>query len=441
MNGEPGKIKKLIFTPEMRIFWVSVPFLAVAAGLGFVKLPLALAFLELVLLAAVAGLSFWNSLRLGATNSDARLEKDELRSILAGLQDALLAYDGNFRITFFNPAAESLFGLKASWVLGKPVHPGDAEKPELRLLVQVLYPSLAPTFVLRSRTGEYPQVADVNFDSPILNLRVITSPVADEKGQLQGFVKMVRDRTREISLIKSKNEFVTVASHQLRTPITEVNWALQTINEDQSLSEGNKEIAGNALRSAKKLQTIVEDLLNVSRIEEGRFGYNFGSGDLVDYLDKILAEAMPQVQRAGLKLYFDRPQGALPQVQFDPQKLSMVLSNLMDNAIRYNVPNGQITVGAHQMPDGPYVEVSVKDTGIGVPADQVEKLFNKFFRADNAVKSQTEGTGMGLYIAKNIIQAHGGRMWAESVLDRGTTFHFTLPTDPSLVPTQEVALE
>ncbi len=427
--------------PEMRGFWMFLPFVLILAILDFMYMPAALAGISTLLLLAVAGVSLANSLKLAGASYDTKIEKSELKSIIAGLQDALVAYDQNFRITFFNPAAESLFGLKADWVMGKPVHPADVEKPELRLLVQVLYPSLAPTLVLRSKTGEYPQVADLAFDSPILDLRVATSPIADEAGRLLGFVKIVRDRTREITLIKSKNEFVTVASHQLRTPITEVNWALQSIAEDKGLSPENKEVAQNALRAAKKLQTIVEDLLNVSRIEEGRFGYNFIQTDLAAYLEKLLAEAMPQVERTGLKLYFDRPKETLPPVALDAQKMSMVVANLLDNATRYNVPNGQITVGVRQVAEGPYLEVSVKDTGIGIPPDQVGKLFAKFFRADNAVHSQADGTGMGLYIAKNIVQAHGGRIWAESELNRGTTFRFTLPTDPSLVPTQEVALE
>ena len=119
----------------------------------------------------------------------------------------------------------------------------------------------------------------------------------------------------------------------------------------------------------------------------------------------------------------------------------MVLSNLVDNAIRYNVPNGQIVVTLEKVADQPYVEVRVKDTGIGLPAEEMEKLFSKFFRASNAVKFQADGSGLGLYIARNIIQAHGGQIWAESELNRGTTVHFTIPTDPSLVPQKEVALE
>ena len=116
----------------------------------------------------------------------------------------------------------------------------------------------------------------------------------------------------------------------------------------------------------------------------------------------------------------------------------MAVSNLIDNAIRYNVENGSVTVSVKQLSDGPYVEVVITDTGIGIPPQDMSKVFSKFFRAENVLRRETEGSGLGLYITKNIIDRHGGTIWAESVIDRGTTFHFTLPTDPKLIPQKEV---
>jgi signal transduction histidine kinase len=148
---------------------------------------------------------------------------------------------------------------------------------------------------------------------------------------------------------------------------------------------------------------------------------------------------MPQVQHAGLKLYFERPQEALPPVTIDAQKLSMVLGNLADNAVRYNVQSGQITVRARRNEDSRFAEVSVKDSGIGIPLDEINSIFSKFFRASNAVKFKTDGSGLGLWIARNIVRAHGGEMWAESEVNRGTTFFFTLPVDPTITPTVDGA--
>ncbi len=364
----------------------------------------------------------------------------EFESILNGLSDPLILYDQNFRILFFNPAAEDLFKIKASSILGKSLQPQEAERSELRVLVQVLFPSLAPVMVPRSPSGVWPQVVDISFTEPNLDLRVTTSRIEMDPGQPARFLKIIRDRTREIGLVKTKSDFVTVASHQLKTPITNIQWALETLSEDTTLSDPNQEIVRNAVEAARLLAKIVEDLLSSARIEEGRFGYHFERADLTAFLNQILNQALPQARRAGMRIYFKQPPGPLPMVAIDPQKLSLAVTNILENAIRYNVKNGEVIIGIEQPHDKPFLQVSAKDTGIGIPAEEIPKLFSKFFRAENAVKFQTEGTGLGLYIAKNIIQAHGGRIWAESEVNRGSTFYFTLPTDPQLVPQVEIPM-
>jgi two-component system sensor histidine kinase VicK len=136
-------------------------------------------------------------------------------------------------------------------------------------------------------------------------------------------------------------------------------------------------------------------------------------------------------------MYFDRPKDALPHVMIDGKRLSIALTNFLENAIKYNIENGEVIVRVDQVPGKPFVEVSIKDTGIGIPPESIDKLFKKFYRAENAVASQTEGSGLGLYMAKGIVNAHGGEVWAESEVGRGTIMHFTLPTDPNLIPKHE----
>lgn len=427
--------------PEMRAFWLFLPFLLAIVAVDIILLPFPWQFLTGGLLLVMGAIVLFTSARSAELNQEAQLEKNKLKGIVLGLEDAIVVYDQNLTPSFWNSAAETLFGLKAEEVIGRRLAPQDVENPKTRLLAQVMFPSLAPVVMPRSKPGEYPQITELSFTDPVLELRLVTAPIADDRGKLLGFMKIIRDRTREITLIRAKTEFITVASHQLRTPITEVNWALESLSQDESLNDATRELVKKTLASSRKLLNIVEDLLNTSKIEEGRFGYNFEPVDIVPFLDKILSEAMPQVERSGLKLYFDRPKEKLPELTLDPGKLSMVVSNLVDNAVRYNVQGGQITVKAAPLPDKPFVEVSVKDTGIGVPAEEVPKVFTKFFRSSNALKFETEGSGMGLYIARNIIRAHGGEMWAESELNRGSTFYFILPTDPSLVPRKEIAVE
>jgi len=212
---------------------------------------------------------------------------------------------------------------------------------------------------------------------------------------------------------------------------------LPSLARAAGLGPDDKAIVENAAAASRGLLRRIEDLLNISKMEEGQFGYKFEDTDIVDFIGKVLADIIPATKKAGVKLFFDRPTGELPHVSIDPKQLSLALVDLLENAIRYNVANGEVIVKVDVMPGKPFLEVSVKDTGIGIPPESMEKLFAKFYRADNAMKSQTEGSGLGLYIAKNIISAHGGEIWVESELNRGTTIHFTLPTDLNLLPRRE----
>ncbi|MBI4085731.1 MAG: PAS domain-containing sensor histidine kinase [Candidatus Liptonbacteria bacterium] len=379
------------------------------------------------------------------------VETNELERVIWSIDDGIVVYDQDFRILFFNPAAEKLFKMSADSIIGKSLQAREAEKPELRVLVQTLFPSLAPVMISRSPAGTWPQVVDISFTEPTLEFRVTTSPLGGaesglrlaegslrpaESGQAK-FLKVIRDRTRETAILKSKEEFLTIASHQLKTPITQISWALEALNGDKELSEANKEIVKGAFSASRILLKIVEDFLNISKIEEGKFGYRFEPADITVFLNQILSQSLSQASRAGVRLYFDPPQAQLPMVNIDAPKLSLAVVNLLENAIRYNMKDGEVIVKVEPVADKPFLKVSVKDTGIGVASEALEKLFTKFFRAENAVKFQTEGTGLGLYIAKNIVQAHGGEIWAESELNRGTVIYFTLPTDPKLVPQRE----
>ena len=427
--------------PELRIIWALLPLLAAVFVISYGSLPAFLNVIQGGLLLASGAAFFVGVYRTAQAERKNSAERSEFKNIIFNLEDALVVYDESFEILFFNPAAEKLFKTNSDLVLGRQLQPQDIEKPAFRLLVQIIFPSLAPSVVSRSKAGEYPQIVDLSFTEPTLELRVTTSPINDDSGKLLGFVKIIHDRTRELSLIKSKNEFLTVASHQLRTPVTDITWAVEELSKDATLNENSRSLVENTKIATRELLKIIEDLLNIARIEEGHFGYHFESADIVEFVNKILAQVAPIARKSGIKVYFDRPKESLPVVTIDFQKLSLALDNLLGNAIRYNVENGEVIVKVDKVLNQPFLEVSVKDTGIGIPADDISKLFGKFFRAENALKSQTAGSGLGLYIAKNIIQSHGGRVWAESELNRGSVFHFTLPTDPRLIPQHEVATE
>jgi two-component system sensor histidine kinase VicK len=423
----------------MKPFWFFLPFFAALIAINAIYLPGAWFLATLIVLTLLGLIILVNNLRLARSNLEIKVERNELGSIISNLYDGVIAYDSNFKILIFNKAAGQIFNIPESQVIGQSFSPERGNESGFKLLVQVIFPSLAPVVIRRSETGDYPQVVDLSMENPRAELRVTTDKIMDPAGRLLGFVKLVHDRTRELDLLRSKTEFIGVASHQLRTPLTGVNWALESLAKNQeNLDDGQKELIGTALQATAKLLKTINDLLDVSKMEEGRFGYDFQDVEIISFVDGIVQESQMLAKEYGIKVYFQRPEEPSIAISIDQIKLSMVFANLIDNAVKYNVENGEVVIGLERVPGEPYVRISVKDTGVGIPADQMDKLFTKFFRAENVVRKYTEGSGLGLYIAKNIIKRHGGQIWAESEISRGTTFYFTLPTDKSLIPPKEL---
>ena len=438
INSMPKKQKNsLIKSAEMRAFWVFLVVAIVILILSIFTQPLSWTLIMLVVFLVLGVINFFISFNLAKTSRNAKLERTELNAIISNLDTGVIAYDENFRILICNRAAENILNINAKDILGKQFSLSLTKDPKFRIMAQVMFPSLAPLSVKRSEAGIYPEVIDISLDDPRLELRISTDKLIGLEGEILGFVKLIKDRTREI--LRSKNEFITTASHQLRTPLTSLYWIFESLNKE-TLSEEQKNLISEGLTVSARALKIVNDLLDVSKIEEGRFGYHFENADIVEFLEKILQEKTSLAEEYGIKLYFQKTKESI--VCFiDKEKLSYAVSNLIDNAIKYNVENGEVTVNLSRLKDKPYVLISIKDTGIGIPPEEMNKLFTKFFRAENAEKVVADGSGLGLFIAKNIIRQHGGEIWAESELNRGTTFYFTIPTDSSLVPPKETIYE
>ncbi|MBI4085220.1 MAG: HAMP domain-containing histidine kinase [Candidatus Liptonbacteria bacterium] len=431
--------------PNLKFFLLSFLPAAGAILISFFFLPPVWFVTATILIVILLGLSFAPTVLSGMQKAELPVDEQtgdvELQSILNNFGDALLIYDENFKVIFFNIAAEKLFSVPSELAIGITIRPEFVDDPKLKVLTRVVFPTLSPIMIPRSPAGTWPQIVDLSFSEPQLDLRVSTSQLARESGGPTRFLKIIQNRTHEVELLKIKSDFVTVASHQLKTPLTNINWALESLKKDNTLNNSDKEIVESAFEASKFLSEIVESLLNIAKIEEGRFGYDFQRADIVEFLNRILGQALTQANKAGVRIYFDKPKTALPPVFIDEKRLTLAVANILDNAIRYNVKNGEVIVKAAPADGKPFVEVSIKDTGIGIPQEEMSKLFSKFFRAENAIKFQTEGTGLGLYISKNIVEAHGGEIRVESEINRGTTFYFTLPTDESLVPKKEIPQE
>lgn len=426
--------------PEMRVFWVFLVLLLLSLGVTLAYVPIFWKAVSAVIFLAAASVIFVSSVKTARANFETKLEKGLLDTTIGSLQDAVIAHDDQFTIMVFNKAAETLFELKASEIIGKKFDLNTAQRePRFTLLSQVVFPSLAPVMTERSEPGEGLHMVDIVFENPYLELRVVTVPMVGADGAETGTIKVVRDMTRQIQLLKSKNEFITVASHQLRTPLTAINWVFQEVIREGITEAERADLLKTGAAATSKLSKIVNDFLDIAKIEEGKFGYQYQEVDIIPFIQRAVEAAQLLAKQYGINVYFEKPKGEL-KLPVDVQKMGIVLSNLIDNAIKYNVHDGSVTVRIQPLVDKPYVEFTVEDTGVGVSPEDIGKLFTKFFRAETTMKLATEGSGLGLYLVRNIIEQHGGKIWIESTLGRGTKVMFVLPTDLKLMPQKEKAI-
>lgn len=213
--------------------------------------------------------------------------------------------------------------------------------------------------------------------------------------------------------------------HQFRAPLTAIKWVFESL-ESAADKDESQSLIKTGTQTAEHLSQMVDDILNLAKLESGAFDYHLEKVNLITFIEIHLSDALAVAKAYNVELLEDHPQEIEINANVDQRKLSLVVTNLIDNAIKYNRSGGSVTVKIE--PKEKETVISVKDTGIGVPPDALPHLFKKFYRAANAKESKVKGTGFGLYIVKEIIEKLGGRIWVESVLNQGTTFYFTLPT-------------
>ena len=233
------------------------------------------------------------------------------------------------------------------------------------------------------------------------------------------------DRLRQLDALKS--QFVSVAAHQLRTPLAGIKWTIYALLEERTgkLTLKQKKFARDAYSSTLRLIELVNDLLDASRLEEGRFGFVMKQQDILPVIQGVYERFLQPAKEKGIAFSFKAPKEFLPRLTIDKEKIAIVLENLVDNAIKYTPPGGKVHMSIRQEADRIICEVA--DTGIGMPEDQVSKVFTKFFRGENAQLLQTRGTGLGLYVVKNIVEHHGGSVSFTTQENKGSTFSVALP--------------
>jgi signal transduction histidine kinase len=246
----------------------------------------------------------------------------------------------------------------------------------------------------------------------------------ETKDEVGGLAKAFNHMTRELRKSdRLKVEFVNVAAHELKTPLIPVIGYLSLLSENRRLPKAVRSKLKIVCRSAQREKKLVDDILNVSKLEAGAMKFEMTPMRVEELIREAVNEAAPKAWKKGIRVVVGIPD-KLPAIRGDGWRLSQVLDNLLDNAIKFT-EKGTVTVEAKNRDGG--LVVSVKDTGIGISKENIPKLFNKFFQADTGIKRKREGTGLGLVISKGIVEAHKGRIWAESKLGRGSTFTFSLP--------------
>jgi signal transduction histidine kinase len=195
------------------------------------------------------------------------------------------------------------------------------------------------------------------------------------------------------------------------------------------LHDSHRVIVERALEKTNELIGIVGTLLNAASLEEGKFGYHLEEADLYELISSTIEEEQPKTENWGVELAFETDEDEYPTVRVDTERIRWVLRNLIENALRYSEEGQTVTVSLTQT--GDYLQVAVTDRGIGIPPKDKDHIFDKFYRAKNAVEKRNEGSGLGLYIARNIINYHNGKIWFESEMGEGTTFYFTIPVKQS----------
>ncbi len=251
----------------------------------------------------------------------------------------------------------------------------------------------------------------------------------EEVERLAKDLQKANERLRELD--QRKSEFVSLASHQLRSPLTAIKGYSSMLLEG-SFGEISVKVKGAIVRvflSSNRLALIVEDFLTISRIEQGKLKYNFASIDFKDLVRTVVEEMRPTVEKKGLAISFVFDEKALYQITADSGKIAQVVSNLIDNAFKYT-SKGSITVGLEKDEQNHKIKFSVKDSGIGMSAEIKKKMFDKFTRADNARRVNVSGAGVGLFVVKQLVEAHHGKIGSESEGEgKGSTFYVELPAE------------
>jgi PAS domain S-box-containing protein len=351
-------------------------------------------------------------------------EKQRLDAIIENSGDGVMLLDREQRIIVFNRALTLMTGIPAEEAIGQTCD-------EVLVLHDPHTNQKAPDLTCplnRCRDGEqfYIEGDYVREDDIRITLGITYSPLLDADGQLVNIIANVRDITHFREAEEMKSTFISVISHELKTPVALIKGYAGTLLRKDA--DWDKEIITESLEiieeESDRLAQLIDNLLDASRLQAGQLRLDRSEVNLADMATRLVQEFRTQSNVHTFEVDFSL---RYPIIQGDAERLRQVLTNLISNAIKYSPESGKIIVSGRY--DENQVYVAVSDQGIGIPAGERERIFDRFYRIDSALTRRTQGAGLGLYLVKSVVEAHGGRIWVSSAPGQGSTFVFTLPRE------------
>jgi len=346
------------------------------------------------------------------------IEHGKLQSLLESTKLGIIMIDLSFNVMIANKAAKENLG----------------KSPDESITFNDLKEKLKGVKLSRTLSYYVRSTKSLNIQEVLIEnryFRLFLSPVKDIKEKLSvGVVIIMEDISEEKKFEKMKNEIISVTSHQLRTPLSVIKGNLEMIltGDTGETTKEQKELLNEAFSGNERMIELINNLMDLSKIDDKRFKLKLQPTKLEDLVSQSVKELLPFASEHKVALSYKAPSISLPEVNIDRQRIKQVLQNLIDNAIKFSSIDDKGKVMVMIKKSDKFLRVSVKDNGIGIPEDEQGKIFERFFRASTAAKLDPGGgTGLGLYIAKAIIEESGGKMGFTSQPGKGTTFYFTLP--------------
>lgn len=378
------------------------------------------------------GLGAWAQHEVNLHNHQiALVELENLRAksdaIIQSIGEGVVVVDKNGKIILINNLALSMFGLKRKEAMGSFYHTLWSVKdgsgktvPFSKRPIEMVLKTNTP--IITSIDSGYSYVRK---DSVAFPVSLTIAPIF-LKGKNIGAVDMFHDISREKEVDRAQSEFVSLASHQLRTPLSAIGWYSEMLLSGQAgrLNKDQKQYLNEVYHGNKRMVELVQVLLDISRMEMGTFVESPKLTNLKQIVKEVLEdnEQAEKTKQIHISTSFS---SKLPRIYIDQRLLSIVLGNLLSNAIRYSPNESRVTIRVSKKDN--FILMKVIDEGCGIPKKQQGRVFERFFRADNIVKKVTEGTGLGLYLTKMIVERMKGKIWFESKENKGTTFYIEIP--------------